>query len=117
MGRAGLINDAAFAAGYAERRDRSSPRSRRLIAAELRAKGISRDVATQSTETVDDADAAYRAGARKATNLAGLAHADFRRRLGDFLMRRGFGYETTDTAVARLWLKVNPAPGVQAPSE
>jgi regulatory protein len=101
--RAGLINDEAFATGYAERRDRSSPRGRRLIAAELRAKGVARDVASASTEPLDDLDAAARAGSRRASTMKDLPYAEFRRKLGDFLLRRGFEYETADATVSRLW--------------
>lgn len=107
MRRAGLIDDTAFAASYAERRVRSSPRSRRLIAVELRGKGIARDVATASTEPLDDLDAAYRAGERKAQSIVASDFAAFRRRLGDFLLRRGFGYETADETVGRLWREIN----------
>ena len=98
-----LLDDAAFAGGWVEARDRMSPRSRRLLAAELRAKGVPPAVAQRSAAFVDEAAAAYRATQKRATALRGAPYADFRRRLGDLLLRRGFDYETAQEAVRRLW--------------
>lgn len=99
----GLLDDAAFAASFVESRDRGSPRSQRLLVQELRQKGIAREVASLSADAVDDADAAYRAAERRASSMRGLAFPDFERRLGGFLLRRGFSYETTRGTVRRLW--------------
>lgn len=99
----GLLDDRAFAASFVESRDGSSPRSRRLLAQELRRKGVPRDIAAETTVGVDDGDAAYRAAERKAGAMGALPYADFERRLGSFLLRRGFSYETTRSTVRRLW--------------
>ncbi|HET9476707.1 MAG TPA: RecX family transcriptional regulator [Dehalococcoidia bacterium] len=99
----GLLDDRAFAASFVESRDGSSPRSRRLLAQELRQKGVTREIAAESTVGVDDADAAYRAAERRAGTMGALPYADFERRLGSFLLRRGFSYETTRATVRRLW--------------
>ena len=98
-----LIDDAAFANDWVARRDTTSPRGRRLIASELRNKGVAAPLAAKATEGVDDADAAYRAAARRASAMRTLPYAQFRRRLGDLLLRRGFGYETARGTIARLW--------------
>ena len=97
-----LIDDRAFAANYVELRDRSSPRGRRLIATELAARGVSKLDRESSIADVDEADAAYRAGQKRARSLAGLPYADFQRRLGEYLLRRGFGYDTARETVRRL---------------
>ena len=99
----GLVNDTAFASAFVESRDRSSPRSRRLLAQELRQKGVARETASLSADVVDDTHAAYRAAERRASAMRGLAYPDFERRLGGFLLRRGFSYETTRGTVRRLW--------------
>lgn len=99
----GLIDDERYARLFTESRNTTSPRSRRLIAAELRTKGIGRDMAENSTADVDEADAAYRAACRRARTLAGATQPEFRRRLGDFLLRRGFDYEVAAETVSRLW--------------
>jgi regulatory protein len=99
----GLIDDEAYARTFVESRDRTSPRARRLIAAELRTKGVGRHVVEEATAEVDDRAAAYRAAARRARSLTRVSFAEFRRRLGDFLVRRGFDYETAEDTVSRLW--------------
>src|SRR5688500_17427924 len=40
----GYVDDASFARWWAEQRDRHSPRGRRLVEAELRQRGVPRDV-------------------------------------------------------------------------
>ena len=99
----GLLDDRSFAASFVQSRDGSSPRSRRLLAQELRHKGVRHEIATESTVGVDDGDAAYRAAERRAGAMGALPYADFERRLGSFLLRRGFSYETTRSTVRRLW--------------
>jgi hypothetical protein len=54
-------------------------------------------------EAVDEEEAAYRAGLKKATLLAGKPFEEFRRKVGDLLLRRGFGYDTANETVRRLW--------------
>lgn len=99
----GLADDAAFASSFVASRDRSSPRSRRLLAQELRQRGVPRETASISADAVDDADAAYRAAERRAGAMRGLSYPDFERRLGGFLLRRGFSYETMRGTVRRMW--------------
>ncbi len=98
-----LVDDEAFARSWVESRDQTSPRGRRLLASELRAKGLARQTVKESLAGLDEEDAAYRAGARRARSLTALPYAEFRHRLGDYLLRRGFGYETVSAAVSRLW--------------
>lgn len=98
-----LIDDEAFARRHVDSRDRMSPRGRRLVASELRAKGIERGIAAQSVATLVDDDAAYRAATRRAIPLAASTYTQFRRRLTDFLLRRGFDHEVTRAVVARIW--------------
>lgn len=105
----GLLNDAEFAQSFAERRDRTSPRGRRLIVAELRSKGVDSQHADEAAATLDDADAAYRAGQRRARSMGGLSANDFRRRLGNFLTRRGFDFQTASQTVSKLWIEMHEA--------
>ncbi|MDO8491647.1 MAG: RecX family transcriptional regulator [Dehalococcoidia bacterium] len=99
----GLVDDAAFASFWRENRLSFSPRSSRLIGAELQRKGVSRQIIASALSDVDDDSAAYQAAEKKARSLAGADHQDFRRRLGSFLLRRGFSYETAGRTVERLW--------------
>jgi regulatory protein len=100
----GLINDAAFARYWAENRASFSPRSRRMVQLELRRKGVAMELADETSQELDDVDAAYRAGARKAARMDAVAsYEEFRRRLGEYLRRRGFEYDVIDRSLKRLW--------------
>ena len=101
----GLLSDAAFARFWVETRDQTSPRGRRLLWQELSAKGIERETIRQAIAPVAEEDAALRAAQKKARHLQGQDYSVFRRRLGDFLLRRGFPYPTVRTIVERLWLE------------
>lgn len=98
-----LLDDGEFARSYVDQRDRTSPRGRRLLHAELRSKGVTPQTADGPLAEVDESDAAYRAAAKRARTLSALPFPDFQRRLGDFLLRRGFGYDTSRETVKRLW--------------
>jgi regulatory protein len=99
----GLVDDAAFARAWVERRDSASPRSRRLLHQELLSKGVGSDTSCNLLDGVDEADAALRAATRRAASLRGLPYPEFRRRLGNFLRRRGFDYELIRRTVECQW--------------
>jgi len=99
----GLVDDAAFARAWVDGRSRLSPRGRRLLRLELRAKGIVGEAAQEAVEPLDDEDAALRAAERRADAMRGLPYPEFRRRLGDFLRRRGFDSATVRHTAERLW--------------
>ena len=99
----GLIDDVSFAQFWKENRDSFSPRSQWLTKLELRQKGVASDIIDQVASAVDDDDNAYRAALSKAHNLPRADYRDFRRRLGGYLKRRGFGYGVINHTVGRLW--------------
>ena len=99
----GLMDDTAFARTWVESRSRLSPRSRRLLRRELQAKGIDGEAAREALGPLDDEDAALRAGERRAAAMRELPYPEFRRRLGEFLRRRGFDAATVLRTVERLW--------------
>ncbi len=113
----GLVDDEAFARAWVDSRDQASPRSGRLLASELRAKGVGRGTVEEAVAAVDDEGAAYRAGQRRARAFAGLTWPDFQRRLSGFLLRRGFAYQTVRAAVARLWAETVPSQGTSGAGE
>ena len=102
----GLIDDAAFARYWAENRASFSPRSRRLTRLELQRKGVAREVVDSVVGTIDDAGSAYLAATARLGSLRRLDETVFRRRLGDYLKRRGFSYEVIGSTVNRLWREV-----------
>ncbi len=110
----GLVDDAAFAQAWVDSRDRASPRGRRLLRQELLAKGVDSDTSRELLERVDEPDAALRAASRRAASLRDLSYDEFRRRLGDFLRRRGFGFDTIRRTVDRLWRELAEERGAAA---
>ena len=101
-----LVDDAAFARYWLEQRQTFRPRGARLLRAELARLGVeasvAREVTASDTEAVTAEDA-YRAAARRAAQLRGLARRAFETRLGAFLARRGFDWDIIAPVVERLW--------------
>jgi len=99
----GLVNDASFARFWKDNRQTFSPRSQWLTKAELRRKGVDTEVIDDITDTIDDIDSAYHAAMGKVRRLPLSDYQAFRRRLGDFLRRRGFNYGVINHTIARMW--------------
>ncbi len=99
----GLVDDIAFAQFWRDNRESFSPRSQWLTKLELRRKGVAGDIIDQVVDAIDDDDSAYRAGLSKVRNLPLSDYQLFRRRLGEYLKRRGFGYRVINHTVGRLW--------------
>jgi regulatory protein len=70
---------------------------------ELRQKGIADDIIANALQVVDAESNAYRAAETQARRLAGLDARTFRKKLGSFLLRRGFSHDIVWPVVARLW--------------
>jgi regulatory protein len=98
-----LLDDAEFARFWCENREAFRPRSRHMTGLELRQKGVSAEIVAGATAGIDNAENAYRAGAKRARLIVQADYDTFRRRMGEFLQRRGYGYETVKTVVERLW--------------
>jgi len=99
----GLLDDDAFARYWVEARQQSSPRGQRLLRRELLLKGVAAETAGQAVAAVAEEEAARRAAEKKAQSLRNLDYPTFRRRLGQFLLRRGFSYGTAHALVEELW--------------
>ena len=107
----GLVDDTAFAHFWKENRESFSPRSQRLTRLELQRKGLDGGVIDQVVGEVDDSDSAYRAALGKARRLLPSDYQGFRRRLGEYLRRRGFNYEVINDTVERVWKECGSSPG------
>jgi len=107
----GLLDDEAFARYWVDTRQQSSPRGRRLLRRELLAKGIAVETAAEAVATVAEEEIARRAAEKKANSLRNLDYPAFRRHLGQFLLRRGFPYETARVLVEELWRESQRAVG------
>ncbi len=103
----GLVADEQYARSWVESRSASHPTSRRLMAMELRQKGVSDlDIEKALERTEDDDKLAYQAASRYARRLANLEWDKFRERLSAFLLRRGFAYGTIAPLVRRVWSEI-----------
>ncbi len=98
-----LVDDVEFARFWVENRQSFSPRSRYLIGLELKQKGIPKAIIEPALGVIDDAESACRAAQGKNRSLKTADYQDFRRRLGDFLKRRGFGYAIIIKTIERIW--------------
>jgi len=109
----GLVGDAVFAQSWAENRSEFRPRGRRLVAMELRQKGVSEEaIQTALTQMADEDTLAYQAASRHARRWAGLEWPVFRQRLSAYLGRRGFAYETFAPLVRQVWEEVRAESGL-----
>jgi regulatory protein len=92
----GLINDAEFSESWVRARTGSRPLGRARIAAELRQKGVERELIDEALARVDpelEMELALAVGRRKIEQMRGEDLYTTRRRLGAALMRRGFPSE------------------------
>jgi len=96
-----LIDDAEFARTWAESRDRTSPRGRRMIAGELRTHGIAPETAREAAAEIDEDDAAYRVAAKRVRRLAPAGDRAFAERLSGYLQRRGFRWDVVQRTIRR----------------
>jgi len=103
---AGLVDDVLFARLFAEDRLLSRPRSRRLLARELRAKGIPPRLAEQAAgralPELDERALARRALEHRLPLWRGLAREVAERRAFAFLLRRGFDWEVARAVVEEM---------------
>ena len=101
----GYVDDTEFARYWVESRQKFRPKGAPALRQELRQRGVTGAPVDSALAGIDPAESAYAAGHGRALRLAGLAQADpaaFRRKISDFLLRRGFGYEIVSEAVRRL---------------
>lgn len=104
----GYLDDRRFSELWVENRNEFRPRSRRILALELRQKGVAEDVIQRTLlENPDESALAYQAANRYLRRLHGLEWETFRNRLSAFLARRGFDYGTIASVVRQAWREVN----------
>jgi regulatory protein len=99
----GLANDNQFAQAWVENRSTFRPRSRRMMAMELRQKGLNAEAVSSAVANVDDEALAYEAAQKRVARYKGLEWNEFRKKLSDFLARRGFSYSVIAPVVTRMW--------------
>lgn len=98
-----LADDGQFARMWVENRTTFRPRSKRALTIELKQKGLQEQAIRSALEAVDDEAMAYDAAIKRARRLEGLEWTDFRKKLGEFLARRGFSYAIIAPIVTKVW--------------
>jgi regulatory protein len=101
----GHLDDVEFARFWVENRQRFRPKGAQALRQELRHQGLEPAVIESALFAVDADAAAYAAARPRALRMVALGQVDpvaFRRKLRDFLLRRGFGYAIVRDAVMRL---------------
>jgi regulatory protein len=99
----GFANDHQFARAWVENRSTFRPRSRRMMAMELRQKGLHEEAVSSAIAGVNDEALAYEAAQKRMARYKGLEWNEFRKKLSDFLARRGFSYSVIAPVVTRIW--------------
>ncbi len=99
------LDDVAFAQRWVEGRQRTAPRGRRRLRAELAEKGIEPESAEHAVEVAagDEHTQARRAALSRTPRLADADFPTFARRLGGFLTRRGFSGDVVYDVIRSLW--------------
>jgi regulatory protein len=99
-----LVDDTRFAESWTESRQIFRPRSHRLMSYEMRQKGIDDQIiSTVLDKAQNDEELAFEAGNKALRRWQGLEHESFTKKCADFLMRRGFSYDTIRKIIPRLW--------------
>jgi regulatory protein len=98
-----LANDSEFAQAWVENRNTFRPRSRRALTLELRQKGLDEETVKEAVANVDEEALAYETARKRAPRLSSLEWSEFRRKLSEYLARRGFPYSVVTSVVTRTW--------------
>jgi len=99
------LDDLEFARQWVENRNTFHPRSARLLTYELRLKGVADETIQQALKKYggNETELSYQAGIKKAKQCQNEEKTDFFKKVGGFLVRRGFQYSIVKPTVERLW--------------
>ena len=107
--RLDLLNDNKFAQWWVEQRMEFSPRGKRALIAELRQKGINRDLIIQLVnESISqgyEEKTARKLLQKKKYKWERLQKLEAKKKMSDFLARKGFGWEVIKNAIDDIFKK------------
>lgn len=109
--RVGLLDDGTFARFWVENRETFKPRGARALRYELRQKGVADEDIEAVLADLDEEDSAYRAAQQRIRRYRQVDEATFRKRMGDYLSRRGFNYTIIRDVLDRIWGELNNTAG------
>ena len=106
----GHIKDENFAKKWVDRRQRSKPKGKRMLAHELVNQSVDKttvDSVLSGIHGAEETEAALQLAQKQVQRYRSLPRAVAQRRLHGFLQRRGFDYETIQSVIERVLVKGN----------
>ena len=104
----GYLDDHAFAEAWVDRRQRSRPRSQRMLRSELRQQGVEADLAEAVTADIDDEATALDIAVGQRGRFDRDEWEAYRQRTGGLLLRRGFAGGLSERALRSAWAPPSP---------
>ncbi len=101
----GLINDAEFAKAWTQSRHTSKKLSKRIIAGELRTRGVDQSSIDEALDEIDDESeyrTAFSLGMKKYNTMSRLEPEVQIRRIQSLLQRKGFSFPTIARVIREL---------------
>lgn len=98
----GFLNDHEFATWWVDQRQTFRNKSKRAITYELRQKGIDAKIISEALSQIDDTETARRIAQKKIRSMRNKSWVQARWKLGEFLKRHGFLWETIRAVVDEL---------------
>lgn len=96
----GLIDDESFAHWWIEQRVTFRPKGKRALLAELGQKGVDREISERIVgQEIDETVLAQRAAEKKLKVFKNLPAPELRQKMTNFLLTRGFSWETVKKIV------------------
>lgn len=106
---AGLVNDQEFALAWATSRHNHKKISKRVIASELRQKGVTQEEINHAIDSIDD-DAEYQSAfelaMKKYATMSRLESDVQIRRIQSLLQRKGFGFPVITRVIRELGIGI-----------
>jgi regulatory protein len=102
---AGLVNDAEFAKAWTQSRHTSKKISKRIIASELRTRGVEQSSIDEALDEIDDEDEyrlAFALGMRKYSTMSRFESDVQVRRIQSLLQRKGFSFTIISRVIREL---------------
>lgn len=105
----GYLDDRTFAEWWVGNRAEHRPRGKRLLAGELRSRGVSSEVVGEVLEEaeVDESSAALELARKRLSSLSSLDRQTRERRLAAFLSRRGYGWDVIKPVLKQVFEEVD----------
>ncbi|MFP4158749.1 MAG: regulatory protein RecX [Desulfobacterales bacterium] len=95
------IDDKEFARIWIENRTRNRPRGKFALRCELKGKGISEDITEKMLADFDEGEPAWLAVLPRLEGWSGLEPIELKKKIYDYLRRRGFAYHTCEQVFKR----------------